>query len=721
MDLKVSLTLKQKLFVLFVLIGLVPFLAIGAYSYITARNALIDAAFRHRGSTKDLKKANIEQYFRQIRYRSVTFAEDIMVVDAMKEFTAAFFAVEKESGAKYDANAKYNEDLLMARYQEQKEKTPDVPDNIIATWWPKKKAVKILQHQYISANPFRVGAKQNLDFAAADNSYSSVHKKYQRIFRQYVEKFGYYDMFLIEPDTGYIVYTTMKELDFGTSLMSGPYSDTNLARAFDAVLKSKDRDVVKIEDYESYAPSNGASAGFIASAIYDGDKKIGVLVFQLPIDKINNITTRNKQWSQAQGVSGKTDETYIVGANDMKMNTDSRYLLQLPDIFYNAIQKTSQDKKAIERIKKYNTTINLLTITDKHIKEAAANKSAISTYSTNYLNMPVLMTASPLDIEGLNWMIVAEVAKDEALSTSTHLFYAMLIMGLITAICVVAIGWRFSRSISMPLSRSINNISTSTTEISATVEQHERTASQQSTAVNETTTTMDELSASFKQSAEQAKNAAEGADHVMLMANEGAANLNEMLAGMASLKERVEATASMILQLSEKTTRIENIANVVSDFAGETKMLAMNAAVEAVRAGEHGKGFSVVAMEIRKLAEQSKKSAEEINSVVTEIQKATNTTVMVTEESTKTVDKEMELADVAAETFGKLSSVIRSSAENIQQIFLNIQQQSAAIAQVVEAMNSINRSVKETSSGITQTKQGIQKLDEVARDLKQMV
>ncbi|MCG6553103.1 MAG: methyl-accepting chemotaxis protein [Candidatus Magnetominusculus sp. LBB02] len=719
MKLKLSLTLKQKLFVIFVLIGMLPFLAIGTYSYIKSRDALIKLGFDNLISTADAKRVHMEMFYKQIIRRQMTFTEDLMVIGAMKEFTAAFNAVEKESGAKYDNNAKYNDDLLMARYQEQKDKTFGVPDNIIAAWWPKAKTARILQNQYITANPFKTGKKKDLDFAAEVNSYNVVHKRYQGIFRKYADEFGYSDMFLIEPDTGFIVYSTAKELDFGTSLMSGPYSDTGLAKAFDAALKSKEKGFIVIEDFEPYAPSYGNDSNFIASPIYDGDKKIGVLAFKVSVDRMNDVMTSNRSWLTAG--YGRTCETYIVNANDMGMRTDSRPFLESPDGFFKAIQNVNMDKKAIDRMKQYKSTIGSLKINSKIVKDAAANKSKVSGFSTNYLNTPVIVTASPIKIDGLNWVLVAEQGEDEAFEAVTHLFYAMLILGVLVLIGVVAIALIFSRSISMPLSRSINNISTSANEISATVEQHERTASQQSTAVNETTTTMDELMASFKQSSEQAKNASEGAEHVMAMANEGAANLNEMLAGMTSLKERVEATASMILQLSEKTTRIENIANVVSDFAGETKMLAMNAAVEAVRAGEHGKGFSVVAMEIRKLAEQSKKSAEEINAVVIEIQKATNTTVMVTEESTKTVDREVELAEVAAETFGKLSGVIRSSAENIQQIFLNIQQQSAAITQVVEAMNSINRSVKETSSGITQTKQGILKLDEVAKDLKQMV
>jgi ABC-type transporter Mla subunit MlaD len=641
-----------------------------------------------------------------------------MIVEAMKEFSNAFSQVEKESAARYDSNQKHNEDQLMARYHVQKDGIGDLADNIITSWWPQKKTVKILQHDYISGSPYPLGSKRNLDFAASDNTYNAVHKKYHKIIRNYAKKFGYYDIFLIDAESGHIVYTVDKELDFATSLISGPYSDSNLAKAFDAAVKSKEKGFTKLVDYDPYVPSNNNPAGFISAPIFDGDKKIGVLVFQLPLDRMNDIMTSNRDW---KGVGqGKTGETYLVG-DDFKMKTDSRPLIESQDIFIKSLQKIAVDKKVVDEIKKHNTTVGILLINTKEIKEAISGVTENHKITNSYLNIPSLMVYVPLNISGLKWVIVVEEAEAQALATSHELFNVMWILGIITAACVLATSYFVSRTLSVPLNRGITSISSSTTEISSTVEQHERTAAQQASAVNETTTTMDELSASFKQSAEQARTASDGAGQVLVMVNDGVVNINEMLHGMTVLKERVEATASRILQLSEKTTRIESIAGVVSDFANETKMLAMNAAVEAVRAGEHGKGFSVVAMEIRKLAEQSKKSAEEISEVVSEIQKATNSTVMVTEESTKTVDKEMELAENTAETFSKLTTVIRSSAENIQQIFLNIQQQSAAISQVVDAMGSINRGVKETSAGITQTKQGIRNLNEVAKELKEMV
>ncbi|MBF0519430.1 MAG: cache domain-containing protein, partial [Nitrospirae bacterium] len=121
----------------------------------------------------------------------------------------------------------------------------------------------------------------------------------------------YYDMFLVDADSGNIVYTVQKNLDFGTNLKAGPYSDSSLGKAFDIVVKSKEKGFTKIMDYDPYAPSNNAPAGFIAAPIFDGDKKIGVLAFQLPIGRINDIMTNDKDW---KGVGlGNTGECYIVG------------------------------------------------------------------------------------------------------------------------------------------------------------------------------------------------------------------------------------------------------------------------------------------------------------------------------------------------------------------------------------------------------------------------
>jgi methyl-accepting chemotaxis protein len=183
------------------------------------------------------------------------------------------------------------------------------------------------------------------------------------------------------------------------------------------------------------------------------------------------------------------------------------------------------------------------------------------------------------------------------------------------------------------------------------VEQQERVANQQAASVNETTTTMDELKASCRQSSEQAKAAAAAAQQALALAEGGTQAVGETLEGMFTLEKKVAAIAEQILHLSEQASQIGSISQIVSDLANQTNMLALNSSVEAVRAGEYGKGFAVVANEIRRLSDQSQKSAEKINLLVSNIQKAINSTVMVTEEGTKTVKTGVQIAKNTDQAF----------------------------------------------------------------------
>lgn len=264
-------------------------------------------------------------------------------------------------------------------------------------------------------------------------------------------------------------------------------------------------------------------------------------------------------------------------------------------------------------------------------------------------------------------------------------------------------------------------ISTTSHEIATTVEQQERTITQQASSVNQTTTTMDELDASSYQSAEQAQASAAGAHQALALAEAGTKAVQETIQGMAILREKVGAITEQILHLSEQTHQIAGISGLVGDLANQTNMLALNAAVEAARAGEHGKGFAVVASEIRKLADQSRKSADKINALVTDIQAAINTTIMVTDEGTKTVDQGMKLTHSTSEIFIGVADSINNVFLNSQQIALSAKQQALAVQQVVAAMNAINLGAKETASGITQVKVSTQQLNEAAQNLKAVI
>ena len=269
-----------------------------------------------------------------------------------------------------------------------------------------------------------------------------------------------------------------------------------------------------------------------------------------------------------------------------------------------------------------------------------------------------------------------------------------------------------------PVSEVINVMSSISTEIAATITQHERTASQQVTAANETSATIEELSASSRKSAEQAANAAAVAERAGAATVQGDETTRQAVVAMGGLKNKIGAMADQILHLGEQTGQIGSTATVLKDLAGQINMLALNAAVEAARAGEHGKGFAVVASEIRKLADESKKSAEQTAVLVTDIQKATNSSIMMTEEGTHTVSEVTQLVQKVAELFSNLASLAGSANENAQQVMLNAQQQSSAFNQVVEATNSIVSGAKETAAGISQTKIGVQNLNEAAENLK---
>jgi len=275
-----------------------------------------------------------------------------------------------------------------------------------------------------------------------------------------------------------------------------------------------------------------------------------------------------------------------------------------------------------------------------------------------------------------------------------------------------------NRAMRTTLDESLGSLSSSATQMSATVELQERLAADQASATNETTSTMEELLASARTSAEQADTAATQSQQVLTFATEGVSAVDEIIGGLSALRANVDAIAQQILGLSEQISQIGDITKAVSDLASQTNMLALNAAVEAARAGQEGKGFAVVAAEIRKLAEQSNKSAERIGGLVGGLQKAANSTVMVTEQGTKTVDASLTLAQSTHGTFDRLSAATQDAYDNVQQISLNVRQQVEAVGQVLEAMNTLNASAKENASGISQAQQGIERLNETAELLK---
>lgn len=266
-------------------------------------------------------------------------------------------------------------------------------------------------------------------------------------------------------------------------------------------------------------------------------------------------------------------------------------------------------------------------------------------------------------------------AATDSSQTQTWVILGMILGPLTAIILGIFLSWQIAKPLDQAITGIINVIVTSATEIAATVEQQERITTEQAASVNQTTTTMDELGASSQRAVEQADDAVVSARQV----------------------------AQQIIQLSDQTRQISTINSLVGELANQTNMLALNASVEAVRAGEHGQGFAVVAAEIRKLADESKRSAQRIAVLVGDIQQLTG--------SYRNTDSQ-------GNRIENIVTAVNKIVTTSQQISLTAKQQAVAINQVVTAMNTLNAGAQQTASGITQTKVGIQKLNEAAQNLK---
>lgn len=261
-------------------------------------------------------------------------------------------------------------------------------------------------------------------------------------------------------------------------------------------------------------------------------------------------------------------------------------------------------------------------------------------------------------------------------------------------------------------------ISQTSADMTATVATQEKVILQQANSVDRTTVTVDQLGNASRQSARQAEESAAGASEALSLAENGSQVLEQTLIGIENLKIRVREIAEEIMNLSEQTGQISDISAVVEGVATQTNMLALKAAVEAARVGEEGRGFGVVADEIRRLADESRRSANTINSLVTDIQAAMNSAVMVTDEGKKTAESSIKLATNTAHTFVSVKNAINGVFDNSQEIFKNNKQQAIDIQNIMSAINALNIDAQDTASGIEQVKKSAVLLQDFAEKLK---
>ncbi len=277
------------------------------------------------------------------------------------------------------------------------------------------------------------------------------------------------------------------------------------------------------------------------------------------------------------------------------------------------------------------------------------------------------------------------------------------------------------RSLVGELQAGTHNLSSAGTEILAASAQQAAGAIEQSAAIAETTATVDQVRSSAEQTVIMAQIVTETAAQANRVADDGVAAVHDATAVMADIRERVQSIAENILVLSEQSQQIGEIITTVNDIADQSNLLALNAAIEASRAGEHGKGFTVVAQEIRTLAEGSKAATAQVRTILSDIQRSTNAAVMATEQGTKGVDVGMRTIGQTGRMIDDLADAIRQAAGSASQITASVRQHAVGMEQIAVAMADINGATSQNLAAVTNTRQAAENLTDLAGRLDGLI
>ena len=442
------LKIGTKILIVTALISMTIIAAVGIISDISTRGAFEAEAFNKLTAVREMKGQQIEEYFETIaqQIRSLSQSEDVIegmgnLKSGIKSLSSGVFPSESRAQKLRD----FYETAFSREYRKNSGGVvSDININALANI---DEMAQFLQSEYIVENPHPIGQKNKLRHEADGVYYNGMHRKHHPFFNQYLDKFGFYDIFLIDHVDGRIIYSVFKEVDYATSLLTGPYKDSNLARAFNAARVSTDPEFVSVVDFEPYTPSYGAPAAFMASPIIDNGNIIGVLAFQMPVDHINDIMTSQQAW-QSVGL-GSSGETYLVGADKLLRN-QSRFLIEDRENYLEMIRDTGTPEETVQKIGSFSNSIGLQKIDTEGTRAALAGESNTRIFP-DYRGVPVLSSYRPLNLQGLDWVIMSEIDETEAFQPFDELRDRMIMLASILLALTIYVSYFFSLSLTRPL------------------------------------------------------------------------------------------------------------------------------------------------------------------------------------------------------------------------------------------------------------------------------
>lgn len=684
---KKKLSFKKKLMISVILMSLIPLALSSYYALKSSREELKRQATQKLILVRDAKNSSLTRYLNTVSSQLLSSSNSKMIADAAKDFIAAFNEISTTPpDALTNLNKYYQKDFA----EEYKKKTgKENPLENIAKTLPLQSLA--LQNAFISSNPNPLGSKHLLTESPLVPDYSAFHKLYHPSIKNFLETFSLYDIFIVDIETGNVVYTVYKELDFSTNLLNGPYKETDLAIAFSEAAKINDQNTFKITDFKKYSPSYEAPASFIAAPIWSGNKKIAVLIFQMPLGIINEIM------NERSGM-GKTGESYLVGS-DHKLRSDTHNDSEMN--IYNSFNK---DKL----------------IKSPNVMKAINGDSGVEV-TTNYKNDEVLSSFTKINYPHLNWVIFTEGAISEVFEAANITLRNILIFIIILSVIVILSALATSNTLIKQVetivelfSSTAHDVQNSSQKMNIISSNLNTSVQTQISSITESAAAMDEITAMLKNNTSSSEHASRLSSNSKDSANKGKAQATQML---AEVKEIAKSYDEIQLSLDKNNEDIGQIVNVISEIAKktevineivfQTKLLSFNASVEAARAGESGKGFAVVAEEIANLASMSGKAASDIKDMLTQSQ-----------------TQVQQLAGVTKDRIGKIVTIGREKIEiGNHSAALCIEQLDNILATIVSldsSITEINSAIREQSTGIEEVNIAMKTLENATHETTDM-
>lgn len=742
----IKLGFKNRILSNLLLVGLLPAIVVASFALFKAGDSLTEQTFRQLESLRETKKVSVVNYLNSAAQQIASLSRSQLIINATQDLSGAYNDLRDNDNAFLDEPSKRSE---LANYYEQHflpkldEVEPDHKVNIAELVDSLSTNAVSLQEAYISGNPNPVGDKHLLDEGGLFSDYDQAHKDIHPFLRDYLERFGYYDIFLINSN-GEVIYSVYKEVDFATSLLNGPYSNSGLADAFRTAEKANAKQSAIFIDFETYLPSFNAPAGFIAQPIFIESERIGTLIFQFPIDKLNAIMT------ERSGL-GETGESYLVGP-DKLMRSDSF----LSPKEHSVIGSFRNPEKG---------QVNTLAT------QLAAKGQSGSQVIKDYNGNPVLSAFSPLGFDGLNWSILVEIDEAEAMAAVDTLQLLLVTTVGLCIILITIVAWTLSNSIMRPLGGEPEEMQSITQKIAegdltikmnpvdgqscvygsvhnmvgklrGIVGEINMAAQRQASAAEELATVTNVTSSSISQQADKTQSVAasvqqmsssvnevsnttvstaEAANDARIQVNASSEAVNLAAKNVHNMANTISEGQHKLEMLRSSTDEIAGILQTITGIADQTNLLALNAAIEAARAGDHGRGFAVVSEEVRSLAGHTQQATEQISKMIEGLIQAAREAGVAMDESVTLAKQISEESACTSERLKNASDAVDRIAGMTLQIAAASNEQTQVAEEVSKRIDEINIMSSESGGSIGQISAASEELAALSSKLQGLV